>query len=289
MTSPPIVVPVLLAFLVAAPHLASQTEFVRGDYFPADLEFVELQSIQSEQTLDRTSGLTDLPEGLLVAEVGFKKYDRRTYTIKPSGTLSIEVFTLKDAKAAYSLITVLQRTSTANGPPGDLVSFDGSNLMFSQANILVRVQSDAPGDLSSRVARSVSNRIARHEPAPLLLSHLPKTGYDAKTLRYFLGPRSLAKYAQPVAGKELRIEDEVEIAQARYTLEEQNGILSLIGFPTGQLADEYYNRFFALVGSQTNPGQRLYFKKAGPILGVLEGSFNPVVASKILGSIEFRY
>ncbi len=92
-----------------------------------------------------------------------------------------------------------------------------------------------------------------------------------------------------MAGHELKFQDEVEIAQARYNLDDQTGVLSLIGFPTSQLAEEYFERLYSLVNFKGDTGQRLYFKRAGPLLGLLEGNFDPGNADAILGSIEFKY
>ncbi len=280
---------VLLAGTTCIPWLPAQTELVQSHYFPADLEFVELRSIRSEKELDTPSALAELPEGAFFAEVGFKKYARRVYETSPPGGLTVEVVTLKDAKAAYSILTLLRSAQTAQGPPGDFGSFDRSNIIFSQANFLVRIQSGLPAEVSKRVALSVSNRIGRKGPEPALVKHLPQTGYDPSSLRYCLGPHSLARYAASVAGHELKFQDEVELAQVRYNLDDQTGVLSLIGFPTSQLAEEYFERLYSLVNFKGDTGQRLYFKRAGPLLGLLEGNFDPGNADAILGSIEFKY
>jgi hypothetical protein len=269
------------------PLLPAQTELVTRNVFPADLEFVELKSIESQRELDEPASLAELPEGSLFAEAGFRHYARRTYHLNPSGSLTLETVTFNDGKAAYSLLSLLRNDVVRKGPPGDFAEGSDQNLIFCQSNVLVRIRSEAPGDLARRVARSVGNRIARHEHEPSLIANLPKLGLDPVSLRYCLGPLAFARYAQPVAGKRIEFRDELEIAQARYSIENQTGILSLVGFPTVQLADEYFESLFGLMGS--NPKTELYFKKSGPMLAILEGDFTPRTADKLLGSIEFSY
>jgi hypothetical protein len=92
-----------------------------------------------------------------------------------------------------------------------------------------------------------------------------------------------------MAGRDLKFREEVEIAQARYSVENQTGVLSLVGFPTSQLAEEYFDHMFSLAGSLAAGGPRIYLKKTGPLLGLLEGNFDPRIADSILGSIEFQY
>ena len=267
--------------------LPAQTELVTRNYFPADLELVELKSVESQRELGEPASLAELPEGALFAEAGFRHYARRTYRLNPSGSLTLETVTLNDSKAAYSLLSLLRNDVVRKGPPGDFAAGSDQNLMFCQSNVLVRIRSEAPGDLVRRVARSVGNRIARREHEPSLIANLPRLGLEPVSLRYCLGPVAFARYAQPVAGKSIEFRDELEIAQARYSLENQTGILSLVGFPTVQLADEYFESLFGLMGG--NSKTELYFKKSGPMLAILEGNFAPRTADRLLGSIEFSY
>ncbi len=279
----------LVTSLPSGAPVSAQTELVQSHYFPADLEFVELRSVRSERNLTGSASLGELSEGTLFAEVGFQKYSRRTYETLPPGGLTIEIVTLKDAKAAYSLLTLLRASTPVKGPPGDFGTFEEDLVLFSQANFFVRIISGVSGNLPRRVGISVSNRIGRKDREPALVSHFPKTGYDQASLRYYLGPVSFAKYANSVAGRDLKFRDEVEIAQACYNVENQSGILSLVGFPTSQLADEYFDHLFSLMGPRATAGQRIYFKKAGPLLGLLEGNFEPRIADSILSAIEFKY
>ena len=151
------------------------------------------------------ASLAELPEGALFTEAGFRHYARRTYRLNPSGRLTIETVMLNDSKAAYSLLSLLRTGAVRKGPPGDFAAGSEQNLMFCQYNVLVRIRSEAPGDLARRVARSVGNRIARREQEPSLITNLPRPGLDPVSLRYCLGPLRFARYAQPVAGKSYRV------------------------------------------------------------------------------------
>src|SRR2546427_77019 len=91
---------VLLASILGSSISPAQTELVQNHFSPASLEFVELRAVVSERELAGVSSLNEFPEGALLAEAGFQKYSRRTYETSPAGGLSIEIITLKDAKAA---------------------------------------------------------------------------------------------------------------------------------------------------------------------------------------------
>lgn len=278
-----------LAGLLCFNCFAPAAEATDEGLFPNTSDFLEFRSVQSEKPLDERSSLAKLPDGILITEVGFEKYERRAYSLHPSGTLTIEVISLKDAKGAYSLLTLLGKTGPAQGPPGDFVSASRDPLIFAQANLLVRIQGRAEEDLVARAARSISGRIKEHKSAPPLIAHLPRGGLDMSSLRYYLGPRSFAKHALALEGIELSFQGEAEIAQARYALEDQGGILSLVDFPTNALAEEYFERFSAMIKIDPRTGQQVYFRRTGSLIGVLAGSFEPAAADRILGSMNVTY
>jgi len=278
---------VLLAGLLALPALQGQTQIVGTDYFPAQFEFQELQKVQTDEIIKDERSLTHVKDGALLADAGFEQYAVRTYSVADGGILSIEVVTLKDSKAAYSLLTLLRKSAVAPGPPGEFYSEDGSNLLFARGYYLVRFQGQGPQGLEKRVATSVSNRIGRRETTlPSLISHFPQDGYDASSVHYFLGPRSYDSFSTSQSGNRLKFEPGMEVAQARYTLNNQAGMLSLINFPTHEMAEGYQE---SMGTPAANAGYRVYVKRAGPLLGVLEGSFDPATADNLLGSIHFTY
>ena len=283
--------PALAALLLVCFDLDAQTELVREHYFPAELEFRELAAVKNEQSTDDLSAVREFREPRLLAEAGFQNYRSRVYRTEPDGSLTIEVIRLRDAKAAYSLLTLLGGSVLSPGPPGDLVATEPSAVLFAQGRFLVRVLADRASDLPRRVAVSVANRIGVHEPAPHMVSRFPGRGLEPQSVRYFLGPESLGAYAYSGTVKRIELPPDVEVAQARYRIDGAEGTLALVGFPTSQLAQDYYERLFQARGSRAawidRPG--LYLKRSGPLVGILEGSFAPPQADRILASVEFTY
>lgn len=276
-----------LGIFLAFSTLQAQTQIVRRDFFPAELEFQELQKIQADESIKDAGSLGHVKDWALFADVGFEQYARRAYSLTTGGTLSIEVVTLKDSKAAYSLLTLLRKSSVAPGPPGEFYSEDGSSLIFARGYFLVRLQGETPLDVVKRVATSVSNRIGQRETAlPSLIAHFPQNGYNPSSLRYFLGPRSYDAFSIAQSGSHLKFESGMEIAQARYAVNNQTGLLSLISYPTHEMAEGYQE---SLEGPGPNAGYKVYVRRAGPLVGLLEGSFDPVTADGLLSSIHFTY
>jgi hypothetical protein len=272
-------------FLLAAPAVPAQIELVSGDYFPADFEFAELQKILSEVKFADPSGLSKIKDGGLISDVGFSRYAGRVYSTGASRSLSIEIFKLLDSRAAYSLLTLLRGSALQDGSPGDAHTATVDGMLFAQGKQWVRIQGRSlPEDLIRRIAISVSNRIGpkRLKP-PSLVTHLPKLGLDRSSLRYFPGVKAYESYGPRAGSKPLKLKEDAEIALASYSLDNRAGTLTLFSFPTAEVAEEYYD------GMGGRAENRLYAKRSGPIVGILEGPFEPGTADRILSSIHYSY
>jgi hypothetical protein len=280
---------IVFAVLVAVANTTAQVELVSDNCFPADLEFQELKSVISDESVTDAARLSRVADGSFFLDVGFNKYARRIYSAGDAGSLSIEVVTLRDSRAAYSLLTLLRKADLQTGPPGDAYTASAGDLRFANGRRWVRIQgSHVPEDLLKRVATSVSNRIdPERKKAPSIISHLPKSGLDISSLRYFVGAKSFEAYSSASPTGLLEFSSDMEVAQARYSANNQTGILSLLSFPTSQVAEEYYAGMYA-ASPQMN-ASRTYAKKAGPLVAILEGNFDPGAADKILSSLKFSY
>jgi len=284
---------IVLAFcgaLIAFSTATAQVELVTGNCFPAELEFQELQKITSEESFANPERLSKVGDGRLFSDVGFEKYAKRVYSTADSASLSIEVVTLLDSRAAYSTLTLLRESNLQDGPPGDFFVKSSPNLQFSQGRVWVRIRGNgASEDLVRRIAISVSNRLgSQQSKPPALVAHMPKLGYDSSTLRYYPGTKAFEDYSGIVGGATLRLSSDMEIAQARYSSDNRTGTLSLLNFPTAEVAEDYFS---GLSGHEPSPkaGDKTYLKRAGPIVALLVGSFDPGTADKILRPIQFSY
>jgi hypothetical protein len=279
----------LASFLGLYSPSMAQSEAGSKGFFPADREFPELQNLISEESFENADRLSNIEDGRLFEKVGFDRYARRQYALKDSGVLTIEAVTLIDFRAAYSLLTLLRSAGLRDGPPGDLFTASTEGILFAQGRHWVRIQGKgAPDDLVKRIAISISNRIGpRKSTPPSLVSHFPKPGYDASSLKYFPSMSAFEFYDGKEAGS-LHINSDAEIAQAGYFADNQPGFLFLLKFPTVQVAEEYFADLAGLI-SVPKDGNKIYAKRAGPIVAILKGPQNPESAEGVLGSLRYSY
>jgi hypothetical protein len=274
----------LLGFIMSV-AASAQTQPASDNYFPSITEISELQTVASNLIFDNPADLSQLTHGALISDVGFRSYARRTYSLGSSKSLSIEVVSLMDMKAAYSLLTLSGGSIVQPGAPGDEYSFNANGIQFAQRNQWVVIQGrGVSADLIKRAANAVSNRIGPLQPKrPELISHFPKTDYNASTLKYFPGFKPFETYSKRLPEWIHSCGQDMEIAQANYTVNSATGALSLLSFPTSQMAEVCYAKL-----AKINAG-KFYIKTAGPLVAILEGSMEPVSAGKLLDSIKYEY
>jgi len=280
---------IFLILLIAAIPSRAQIDLISENYFPADLEFEELQNVTSETSFSNSEQVSNIVNGKLVAAVGFESYAQRIYAVKDSGSLSIEVITLSDYRASYSLLSLLRNSEIVDGPPGDAFASSHGNILFCHGKRWIRVRGqNVAHSLLRRVATSVSNRIGTPQHKfPPLVSYLPAFGMDTASLQYFPGSKSFESYTAPASDNVILPMYDMEIARAFYSAEKQSGFLSLLKFPTPQIAEQYYSEL-SLDPSPVE-GTGVYILRSGPLLCVLQGSFSTEHASDILSPIQYSY
>jgi hypothetical protein len=279
----------MLCVLLPSATAVAQPERASEIFLPADLEFPELHT-SSNILFDDPAGLRKLESGRLFETVGFERYAKRTYTMGASDSLSIEVVSLKDFRAAYSLLTLLRNSNIQAGPPGDAFAMSANSICFAKRREWVRIQASGfQENLLKRVAISISNRLGQGRPGtPSLVAHLPKLGFDSSSLRYFPALQSFEAYSAKEGAAILKLNTDMEIAQARYSLENYAGILSLLSFPTTQVAEECFAELTSSNFLGKNDSAR-YAKRVGPLVALIEGTFDAKAADRILSSIKHSY
>lgn len=274
----------ILALLALLSPASAQTP---ASLFPPPGEFPEIGAA-SDKGFEDPAGLVAVENGRLIADVGFDAYARRTWQPTGGGTLSLEIIALRDFRAAYSLLTLLRPAPIEAGPPGDAWAGDDRVLVFAQGRRFVRLRgSGVPADLPGRVAASVSARIgAREDRVPALVSRLPGPGREEATLEYYPGLAPLLGHSAGRMPDFVRPGFDMEIARARYSLGGASGTLTLLDFPTPQMAEAYFEEF---VPGAPERQARLYGRQAGPLVALLEGEVPAAAAATLLDGVRYSY
>lgn len=282
----------LVCVLAIAGTLSAQNQDTSGlpGYFPEAAEIGAFSRIPGAGFED-AAGLAKVADGGLVSSVGFTRYARADYS--GASPLSIEVFTLLDFKAAYSLLTLLRENPVQAGPPGDAFTTGNNGLLFAQGRFFVRIGSplgkDTPKELLEKSAAAAGAKIMPSGgERPELLDYFPPNGFDASSLRYFPSADAYKIWTKGKAPEYIGANYDTEIATARYFTDGNSGTIFMLKFPTPELAEEYYDEL-AFSASAPPEGSSIYARRAGPLVAVLEGNFNTVSAGRLLSDVKFSY
>ncbi len=279
----------LLIQLIAAVSANAQITFVTDDYFPADLEFGELRNVTNEKNTSDPLQLQDIQNSQLISDVGFKSYSQREYAVGEQGFLSVEIVTLIDYRAAYSLLSLLRKSPMQQDLLGDASSIDSGEILFCHGRRWVRILGrNVSDDLLRRVATSISNRMGPPvKKLPSLISYLPESGLQAESLQYFPSKGTFETFHSSARSWGDLTNYEMEIAEALYDPGNHSGQLSLLKFPTSEMAEA----FFSYVSSSFAPAndKEVFIKLNGPLLSILEGSFSSHAARAFLDTIRYGY
>lgn len=280
----------LLTMLAAVLQLQAQTERTPAeDFFPAEGQLVQLQGVYSEKSFSGPDRLNEISNGKLISDVGFRDYAQRVYAVENSGRLTVEILTLIDYRAAFSLLSLLRSSEIYKEGLGDGQATAPGEILFCQGRKFVRVHgAGVEGDLLAMVAESVSNRIGPAESKrPALLSYLPETGFQADSLQYFPAIAAYETFLGVSPRDSVAQSFEMEIARANYEEGGFSGELFLMKFPTEEMAEEYFEHLSSSAREDTD--SRIYFSRSGPLLSKLEGSFPSRNAINILDLIRYGY
>jgi len=278
-----------VCILAAAGALPAQTGTPSDfpGYFPEAAE-IDASARSFNSSFEGTAGLAKIANGRLVSDVGFVRYERVDYS--GASPFSIEVFTLLDSLAAYSLLTLLREGEVQSGPPGDAFADGNSSFLFAHGRLFVRITGKgAAKELLEKTADAVNAKIETFGgEQPRLLEYLPPDGYDASSLRYFVSQDAYRTWTSGKLPDYIDTNYEMEIATARYFTGSHSGTIHLVRFPTPELAEEYYDEFAGSL-STIPDGFSIYARRAGSMVAVLEGNFDHVSAVSLLSAINVSY
>jgi hypothetical protein len=267
----------------------SQSAPVAAGYFPEDNELGNILHLSKTTEFEDSAKLSGIADGKLISAVGFLKYYQRTYSGKDT-SLDLEIFELLDSRASYALLTLLRKAQIESGPPGDFYAKTSDGICFSQGRRFVRIHSlELPAGIQDKAAVSISKRMAiEHGEPPSVISHLPQSGYDSSSLRYFPAISAYKNYVNGKSAAFINTQYDMEIAQARYFADSRSGMLFLLKLPTPELAEAYFAEL-AIPSALQADGLSVYANRAGPLVAILEGNFDPRSADKLLKSVKFSY
>jgi hypothetical protein len=239
-----------------------------------------------EQSSFKTStdpAAADAADPLVLQEYGFNAMESATYS-RNGRKMEVKAARFNDASGAYGAFTYYVQPQMGKADIGDRAASSNSRVLFYRGNILVDAQLEQITAMSAADLRALAELLPRPHGSlaalPTLPGNLPQQSRIPNTERYILGPEALERLGVPVTAGLVDFSKGPEVVSAKYHSSAGESTLTLIAYPTPQIAAERLRGFeTALL-----PG---VIKRTGPILAVVSGKIPLPEAESLLASVNY--
>jgi hypothetical protein len=238
----------------------------------------------------------------VLKEYGFQQFTTAHY-INGNNKLAIRAIRFQDASGAYGAFTFYRPPNSIPEEIGRNASWNGSHVLFWNGAILV----DGVIDHTTPMTAAELRELAKDLPlppgsanlAPSLPAYLPHQGLDAALTHYTLGPEAYTRSGGVLPPALINFGLSAEAVTASYSGRDGDGQMTLIMYPTPQMAAARLRDIDAFLKNTNDRAtwpqpladsrpQSLLTRRTGPILVVTSGTFAPSAAQKLLNQVNYQ-
>jgi hypothetical protein len=227
----------------------------------------------------------DKADADVLKEYGFSSVEQATYT-RGDRKMQVKAASFNDASGALGAYSyyVLPQMQKEDIP--DRAASNNSRVLFFRGNILVDVTLDRVTAMSAGDLRALSDALPHPHGGssvlPPLANSLPPS-YVPNSARYIVGPVALERLGVPIPPALIDFSKGAEVEFAQYRKYGVDENLTVISYPTPQIAAERMNAMKAA----SIPNGPFEFKKSGPLLAIVNGHFAKEDADALLASMNY--
>ena len=225
----------------------------------------------------------------LLKEAGERRHEEATYTAA-GRQVHVSATEFGDATGAYSAFSLGLHPGMRVGKEVGVQSALGDGgVLFQEGDTLVRAEPASAADLPE--LRQISVGLPKVSGPrgfqPLLPTYLPEKGLDRNSVRYALGPSQYAVMGGELPPDILGFGKAAEVVSARYAQGGSKGVLTLLLFPTPQIAGDRGRAIEAHLNSSGAAAGTVKLRREGPLV-ILATGFQPAEAQELAGGIHLR-
>jgi hypothetical protein len=251
-------------------------------------------------------------------------------TYKRSGeTLTVHALRFSDASGAYGAYSFYRQNGWPKEDIGSGATSDHNRVLFWKGNTLVDATFSQIGPLSGSELRELAAGLPAPEGtkalAPPILNNLPKDSLDPQTTHYALGPAAYAGSGGVLPADLVGFDRGAEAVTATYSLRSGPAALTIIDYPTPQLAMAQEAKIRAFIhsgnpaagnsaaaspaaGNGTSPTSAasvpvqgawpkpladsdqasLEVRRSGPLVALVSGDAIPEESHKLLATVHYE-
>ena len=283
----------------APPHAAEQAPVLLPQQF-------EGWQMQGKASISTNAAAADPTSAGVLKEYRFSDVAIATYARDDGRTLKISAARFADASGAFGAYTFyLTRAMTPDTTKeedkiGDQAAFLGQRVLFYRGNVLVHAEFSQELAMSGRQLRVLAGVLPRPNGnsgnLPTFIEFMPHRDYVANTQKYVMGPVALAAQSASIPAELVDFNSSAEVSLAHYDTPSGEATLTLISYPTPQLAAAQKLRIDAANGvaqppagvSNVESAGSFFDKRTGPIIAIVTGPVSSSDAKALLGNVNWE-
>jgi len=277
--------PFVLVFVLASSLLAEEPPIIPKIF----------AGWQQEASTLRTSGNpgdADASNAAVLKEFGFRDVQSAIYS-KGDRKLSIRAARFDDATGAYGAYTLYSQPGMRTEEIGRHGESANDRVLFIEGNIVVEAKFDRVNEMSAAELRELAAGLpipaSNVAQPPGLPRWLPQPSFIEHSIKYAIGPKSYDQTGAPLPSQSIDFSKSPEIVTALYKSDAGYAKLTLISYPTPQIAGAQLKAI-----EQNHPTLQaagagdFQAKRSGPILAIVSGDVSQSEAKSLLASVNYE-
>jgi hypothetical protein len=219
-------------------------------------------------------------------------------------TLKVQAMRFVDASGAYGAYTFYRQSGWPREEIGTGAASDRNRVMFWIGNVLVDSQFPHISAMSAAELRELAATIpvpaGNKTLVPPILGNLPQKNLDGQTTHYALGPAGYAGSGGVLPPELVGFDRGAEAATANYKLQSGSATLTILSYPTPQIAVAREAAIAAYLKAgntaqhpftkplqESNP-TALEVRRSGPLVAVVSGDPIQEEAHRLIDSVHWE-
>jgi hypothetical protein len=244
----------------------------------------------------------DAASAAALKEYGFNAAVLANYK-RGSDTLSMRALRFDDASGAYGAYTYYRQNGWPKEDIGTGAASDHNRILFWQGTTVVDATFSRIGPMTAGELREIARQLpvptGNRAMIPPILANLPQAKIDGQTTHYADGPAGYAGSGGALPPALVDYDKGAEAVTASYSLTSGKATLTIIDYPTPQIAEaqETAIRAYLKAGSQAQPPwparlttsdqASLEVRHSGPLVVVVSGDAVPDDSHRLLETVHF--
>ena len=258
-------------------------------------------------TTEDSKVVTDAAQVDAASAAALKEYSFNAALVanykRGSDTLNMRALRFDDTSGAYGAYTYYRQNGWPKEDIGTGGASDHNRILFWQGTTVVDATFSRIGPMTAGELREIAHRLpvptGNRAMIPPILANLPQAKIDGQTTHYAEGPAGYAGSGGALPPGLVDFDKGAEAVTADYSLTSGKATLTIIDYPTPQIAEaqETAIRAYLKAGSQAQPPwpkpltdsdqASLEVRHSGPLVVVVSGDAVPDDSHRLLETVHF--